>query len=202
MLFEPNQPITHLYFPMTGTVSLMVIGQDGSAVEAATIGNEGVVGLGGLLAGDVSFTRQMVQLEGLAARVGRQPFLAAVNESRRLRGQLAAHADAFAAHLIQSAACNVRHDAEQRLARWLLTATDRSGQGSLAITHNKLAEILGVQRPTVSLTARMMQQSQVIDYRRGVVTIVDHAGLLALTCECYQIVKHAYDQALRLEGDA
>ena len=128
VIFQPNQLITHIYFPLTGIVSLIVVGRDGSGVEAATIGNEGVVGLGGLLASDMSFTLQVVQMAGQAVRVARTPFLTAVNQSRRLRGQLAAHADAFTANLIQSAACNARHDVEQRLARWLLTATDRSGR--------------------------------------------------------------------------
>ena len=202
VIFEPNQLITHIYFPLTGIVSLIVVGRDGSGVEAATIGNEGVVGLGGLLASDVSFTRQIVQMAGHGVRIARTPFLTAVNQSRRLRAQLAGHADAFTAHLIQSAACNARHDVEQRLARWLLTAADRSGENSLPITHSALAVMLAVQRPTVTLTARMMQRANFIDYRRGVLTITDRPGLLSLACECYRIVNSTYDQALQAEGES
>lgn len=199
VLFEPAQPITHVYFPLTGIVSLVVVGHDGADVEAATIGNEGVVGLGGLLAGDVSFSRQMVQLEGQAVRIARGPFLAAVNQSLRMRKLLAAHADAFAAQLMQCAACNARHDVEQRLARWLLTVADRSGQTNLPFTHHAVAELLGVQRPTVTLTARMMQTARLIDYHRGTLTLVDRPGLMEVACECYEIIKRVYDSALKAD---
>lgn len=198
VLFEAGQPINHVFFPLTGIVSLIVTGGDGDDVEAATIGNEGVVGLGGLLSGDVSFSRQVVQLGGQAVRISRQPFLTVVNGSRGLRGLLAAHADAFASQLMQSAACNARHDAEQRLARWILTMADRSGLATLPFTHHAVAEMLGVQRPTVTLAARLMQSSGLIDYRRGrgTVTVVDRAALSEVACECYGIIRRTYDNAL------
>lgn len=199
VLFEPDQPITHVYFPLTGIFSLMVLGAEGADVEAATIGNEGVAGLGGLLSGDVSFSRQVVQLGGQAVRIARAPFLAAANQSRRMRGLLAAHADAFTGQLMQSAACNARHDVEQRLARWLLTMADRSGETSLHFTHHAVAEMLGVQRPTVTLAARMMQSAGLIDSRRGTWTIIDRPGLTDIACECYQIIRRAYDNALKAE---
>ena len=201
VLFEPGQPISHIYFPLTGIVSLIVAGGNGSGVQVATIGHEGVVGLGGLLANDVSFTRQVVELGGDGVRLARAPFLAVVNNSRHMRTRLAAHADAFTAQLIQSAACNARHDAEQRLARWLLTVMDRSDQSCLRVTHNALAEMLGVQRPTVTLTARIMQTAKLIDYRRGVMMITDRPGLLSRACECYRIINSVYDQALQAAGD-
>ena len=100
VLFEPGQPISHIYFPLTGIVSLIVAGGNGSGVQVATIGHEGVVGLGGLLANDVSFTRQVVELGGDGVRLARAPFLAVVNNSRHMRTRLAAHADAFTAQLI------------------------------------------------------------------------------------------------------
>jgi CRP-like cAMP-binding protein len=199
VIFEPGQPITHVYFPLTGIVSLIVVDGDGPGVEAAAIGSEGIVGLGGLLAGDVSFTRQIVKLAGDSVGIARAAFLGAVNESRRLRAQLAAHADAFTAQLIQLTACNAQHSTEQRLARWLLTTSDRSGKNSLPATHHALAEMLGVQRPTVTLAARMMQMEGLIDYRRGVMSIVDRQRLTAAACECYRIIRRAYDEALRAE---
>jgi CRP-like cAMP-binding protein len=199
ILFDAGQPIDHVYFPLTGIVALVVASDDGGDVEVATIGNEGVIGLGGLLAGDVSFSRQVVHLEGHAVRIARPPFLAAANRSPRLRGLLAAHTDAFACQLMQSAACNARHDAEQRLARWILTMADRSGQTTLPFTHHALAGNLGVQRPTVTLAARMMQSAGLIDYRRGELAIVDRAGLTDVACECYGIIRRCYDNALDAE---
>jgi CRP-like cAMP-binding protein len=196
VVFEPGAPITHVYFPLTGIVALLVMGEDGSGTEIAAIGNEGLVGIGGLLAGDVSFTRQVVQLPGTAVRVARAPFLAAVNQSWRLRSRLAAQADAFTAQLMQSAACNASHSAEQRLARWLLTTSDRSGQDALPFTHHAIAEMLAVQRPTITLVVRMMQSAGLIESRRGLTTIVDRAALSSFCCQCYRIIRRAYDQVL------
>lgn len=201
VLFEPNEPIRHVYFPLTGIVALLVVGDDGAGVEVAAIGNEGLVGVGGLLSGDVSFTRQMVQLPGTGVRVARAPFLATINQSPRLRSQLASQADAFTAQLMQSVACNAQHSAEQRLARWLLTTSDRSGQDSLPFTQHAVAEMLAVQRPTVTLVARMMQNAGLIEVQRGMMRIVDRPGLTGLCCECYGIIRRAYDQALGAGGD-
>ena len=202
VLFEAGEPIGRVVFPLTGIVSLIVVGDDGADIEAATVGNEGVLGLGGLLANDVSFSRQVVQSAGRAVRIAREPFLAAVNTSRRVRAVLAAHADAFTGQLLQSAACNAKHDVEQRLARWLLTMADRSGQTTLTFTHGAIADMLGVQRPTVTLTARMLHTAGLVDYRRGTLTIVDRDGLAELACECYGIIRRAYDNALKAEAGA
>jgi CRP-like cAMP-binding protein len=200
VLFDADQPIDHVYFPLTGVVSLLVVAQDGRDVEAATIGNEGVAGLGGLLAGDVSFSRQTVQLGGQAVRISRAPFLTAVHQSRRMRRVLAAHADAFASQLMQLAACNARHGAEERLARWLLTMADRSGQDSLPFTHQAVAEMLGVQRPTITIAARILQAAGLIHWTRGSLTILDRSGLTSTACECYKIVRDAYDTALKTDA--
>jgi len=202
VLYEPGAPITHVYFPLTGIVSLIVAGEDGGDVEAATIGNEGIVGLGGLLSGDVSFSRQVVQMAGTGIRIARAPFLEAVNQRIRMRALLAAHADAFTAQLMQSAACNARHDVEQRLARWLLTLSDRSGKTELPFTHHMVAEMLGVQRPTVTLAARMLQTAGLIDYRRGTLMILDSSSLMDAACECYGIIRKTYDAALKAGADS
>jgi len=196
VLFEPDQPIQHVYFPLSGIISLVVVGGDGADLDVATIGNEGTAGLGGLLAGDVSFTRQMVRVAGQAVRISRAPFLLAVDESRHMRELLAAHADAFTAQLLQSIACATLHSVEQRLARWLLTIADRSGQRGIPFTHKAIAELLGVQRPTVTLAARMMQKSGLIDSRRGLITITGRPGLRRIACECYPIIRETYDTAL------
>ena len=200
VLYEPNAPIGHVYFPLSGIISLIVAGEGGDDMEAATIGNEGVIGLGGLLAGDVSFSRQVVQMSGTGMRIARAPFLKVVNQSVRMRRLLAAHADAFTAQLMQSAACSARHDAEQRLARWLLTVTDRSGSSALPFTHNVIAAMLGVQRPTVTLAALMMQSAGLIDTRRGSLLVLDRSGLMDVACECYEIIRRYYDTALKADA--
>lgn len=192
ILFQADQEISHVYFPNEGVVSLQVLGADGSVVEAATIGNEGIVGLGGLLANDVSFTRQIVQLPGTAARIPREAFLGAVGKSAGLRGLLASHADAFAAQVLQTSACNAQHSTEERMARWLLMAFDRCATDRISLTHDDLAVAFGVRRPTVTLVVRSLQAVEILETTRGTITVVDRAGLKQIACECYQAIRKNY----------
>jgi CRP-like cAMP-binding protein len=196
ILFQADQRISHVFFPHEGVVSLQILGSDGAVVEAATIGNEGMVGLGGLLAGDVSYTRQVVQIPGHAARMARDAFIAAVNKSASLRSLLASHADAFAAQVLQTAACNSQHSTEERLARWLLTALDRCGTDRINLTHDDLAVAFGVRRPTVTLIVRSLQAAQILGATRGSIAVIDRPGLEQITCECYQAIKKNYERVL------
>lgn len=198
VLFEPGDPITHIYFPHTGVVSLLILSESGSALEAATIGREGVVGLGGLMSGDVSFTRQVVQLPGTATQIARKAFLDALEQSPVLRKVFAAHSDAFAAQILQSVACNASHTAEERLARWLLTCLDRIDTEGMALTQEFIAAMLGVRRPTVSLVACTLQAAGLIAYRRGNIKVLDRAGLQEVACPCYGIIKRNYERLFSL----
>jgi len=194
ILFHPDAPITHVYFPYEGVISLQVLGIEGAVVEAATIGNEGLVGLGGLQAGDVSFTRQIVQLRGRAGRMARNVFLSAVNKSASLRSLLYSHADAFTAHVLQTSACNAQHSTEERMARWLLMAFDRCKSDSINLTHDDLAIAFGVRRPTVTLIVRSLQAAQLLETTRRTITVVDRPGLEQISCECYQAIRKNYER--------
>ena len=195
-LFEPQDRVTHAYFPWEGVVCLLAVDQnEGTATQVAAIGSEGVVGLGGVLAGEISFTRQVVQFAGRGVRIARAPFIAALNASETMRNRMIVHMDAFTAQNLQSVACNALHSVEERFARWLLTASDRSGQPTLPVTHRALAEMLAVQRSTITLTARMMDTAGLIRRERGSITILDRGGLEEVTCECYGIIKRVYDEA-------
>jgi CRP-like cAMP-binding protein len=195
VLYQPDEPVTHVYFPHEGVVSLQIPGRDGALVEAATVGNEGVVGLGGLTSGDTSYTRQMVRLSGRAARISRDAFLPIVRGSDTLRALLASHVDAFAAHMLQTAACNAQHSTEERLARWLLMAVDRCpGAERINVTHDDLAVAFGVRRPTVTLAMGSLQVAQIIDATRGAIAVVDRAALEDIACECYGAVKRNYER--------
>jgi CRP-like cAMP-binding protein len=108
---------------------------------------------------------------------------------------LAKHADTFVAQCLQTAACNATHALRQRLARWLLTMADRSGEDVLPLTQGFLGEILAVRRSSVTLVARVMQGAGLIDYSRGVITIRNRVGLKAMACECYEIIRQTYDEA-------
>lgn len=198
VLYQAEQPITHVYFPHEGVVSLQILGSDGAVVEAATIGNEGIVGLGGLLSGDVSYTRQIVRLPGGAAKVARDAFLPIVHGSGTLRDLLAGHADAFTAHVLQTAVCNAQHSTEERLARWLLMSLDRCPTDRINLTHDDLAVAFGVRRPTVTLIVRSLQAAQIIDASRGAIVVVDRPGLEQIACECYQAIKKNYERSLAM----
>jgi CRP-like cAMP-binding protein len=194
ILFQADEPITHIYFPHVGVISLQVLSADGAVVEAATVGHEGMVGLGGLLSGDVSFTRQLVQLPGRAARIGRDPFLSVVNKSATLRRLLARHADAFAAQVLQTSACNAQHSTEERMARWLLMAFDRCGTDRINLTHDDLAIAFGVRRPTVTLVVRSLQAAQILVTTRRTIAVTDRPGLEQISCDCYHAIKNNYER--------
>lgn len=195
VLYEPGDDITNLYFPETAIISLQVVWEDGLAIEAANTGTEGVVGLGGLLSGDVSFSRQLVQVAGSARILSRRWFLDAMQDNPEMRALFAAHADAFVAQILQSAACNATHSVEERFARWLLTCLDRlPSVPEIPMTHEIFASMLGVRRPTVTLVARTLQSAGLISYRRGKVRIIDQTGLKDLTCSCYETIKTNYDR--------
>lgn len=197
VLFEAGAPITHVYFPHSAVVSLLVVTGDGCGIEAATIGNEGVVGLGGLLAEDVSFTRQVVQLPGRGAVIERRPFLDMTNESQSFRERLAHHTDRFVAQVLQSAACHALHAVEQRLARWLLQTDDRWEGAEIPMTQDVLATALGVRRSTISLVANTLQSAGLITYRRGRITIENRAGLERFACECYGVIRELFQSSSR-----
>jgi CRP-like cAMP-binding protein len=197
VLYESGDPITRLYFPNECVISLVIVLPDGSSVEPATVGNEGVIGVGGLLSGDVSFSRQVVQIGGTAIVMGRQAVLRGLDACPRLRGIFHAHADAFNAQLMQSVACNTMHNAEQRLARYLLSCLDRTGNTLIPTTHEFLAATLGVRRPTVSLVAQSLQTAGLIRYQRGSITVLDREGLEQITCPCYRIIADNYQRQFK-----
>jgi CRP-like cAMP-binding protein len=196
VLYEAGDPITRLYFPNECVISLTIVLPDGTAVEPATVGNEGVIGVGGMLSGDVSFSRQVVQIGGTAIAMSRQAVLRGLNACPRLRAIFHAHADAFAAQLMQSCACNTMHTAEQRLARYLLTCLDRTGSGVIPATQEFMAATLGVRRPTVSLVAQSLQAAGLMRYQRGSITILDRDGLEKVACPCYRIIADNYRRQL------
>lgn len=188
VLFAAGAPISHVYFLHSGVISLEIASIKGAMVESATIGNEGAIGLGGLLADDMSFTHQVVELPGRASVIDRRHFLRAVYASASLRALLWRYSDYFASHMLQIAACNALHDAEERLARGLLQLADRWDEPVLPVTHEVLSKMLGVRRSTVTLAAHVMQTAGLISYKRGRLAILDRSGLEELSCECYGVI--------------
>ena len=196
LLYDPGDPIDTVYFPHGCVISLMTLMQNGAAIESATIGREGALGLATALAPRQSLSRTIIQVAGPASRMPSGPLKEAYGRSAALRGLIDRHTDALYGHAIQSVACNALHTVEARFCRWLLTCRDRIDDDTVSLTQEFLADMLGVQRTTVTAVAGALQAKGLIRYRRGVVDILDRPGLEAATCECYGAVRRLYERLL------
>jgi CRP-like cAMP-binding protein len=196
LLYDPGDPIETVYFPTDGVISLMTLMENGAAIESATIGREGALGLMAAVAPRQSLSRAIVQTPVRSARMSALALHDAWQRSPAIKQLVDRHTEALFGHAIQSVACNALHSVEARFCRWLLTCHDRISTDTVALTQEFLADMLGVQRTTVTAVARSLQEKGVIRYRRGVVDIVDRQGLQALTCECYGVIRGHYDRLL------
>jgi len=196
VLAEAGAALGHVHFPHDGVVSSTLTMGDGGTAEIATIGCEGMVGMGVVLGHPQTMTRNVVQVAGAAARLPVTEFEAALARSPAVRALCLSYAAALLFQVMQSSACNALHPTEQRLCRWLLLLHDRAGEDTLHLTQEFLAEMLGVYRPTVTLVARNLQAAGLIRYHRGVIEILDRAGLEEVSCECYRAVHARYQRLL------
>ncbi|HEY9219316.1 MAG TPA: Crp/Fnr family transcriptional regulator [Phenylobacterium sp.] len=198
LLYDPGDRIDTVYFPLNGVISLMTLMDNGAAIESATIGPEGALGLMSAVSPRQSLSRAIVQTPCRAARISAAQLHDAWEKSPRLRELVENHNEALFGHAIQSVACNALHSVEARFSRWLLTCHDRIVEDRVSLTQEFLADMLGVQRTTVTAVARSLQEKGVIRYRRGVVDIIDRQGLEAVTCECYGAIRRTYERLLPL----
>jgi CRP-like cAMP-binding protein len=200
-LYHANKPIEFVYFIETGVGSLVNTMKNGDASEVGTIGNEGVVGLPVIFGDGQAPTSVYMQVPGVGVRMPAPLFLAAFEESPSLRSIMLHYAHAFFNQVAQSAACNHFHSLEQRCCRWLLMTYDRMHADEFLLTHEFLAMMLGVRRAGVTVAAGALQRAGLIRYTRGRITIVDVAGLLERSCECYAVSKLEFDRLLGSAGD-
>jgi CRP-like cAMP-binding protein len=196
LLYDPGDVIDVVYFPHDGVISLMTLMENGAAIESATIGPEGALGLMAAVAPRQSLSRAIVQTPLKAARISAERLHEAWEKSTKLRDLVDRHTEALFGHAIQSVACNALHSVEARFCRWLLTCHDRISADTVALTQEFLADMLGVQRTTVTAVARQLQERGLIRYRRGVVDIIDRGALEAQACECYGVIRKTYDRLL------
>jgi CRP-like cAMP-binding protein len=195
VLFEPGGPIDAVHFPTDGVISLVTPLLDGAIVEVATIGNEGIVGvplvpLGGLA------VRAISQVAGHSLRMNAIVFLEWLDRSPSFQTLVDSYTQALFGQISQAAACNRLHSSEERLSRWLLMSHDRVGSDQFFITQEFLGQMLGARRSTVSVSAGILRRAGLIRYVRGHVTIVDRAGLEAVSCECYAVIKAELDRVV------
>jgi CRP-like cAMP-binding protein len=190
VLLEPGDQVENIYFPLTGLISLSVLGRDGGAIETSTVGREGAVGLHGSLGERRSFTRATTQIGGRFSAIPAERFEHIANGSAPVRDLILRYTEVLLAEAQQIGACNAMHCAGARLCRWLLQCADRTGRNELPLTQDSLAQMLGIRRTTVTLLARSMQVRGLITYRRGRILILDREGLEECACECYDIMRH------------
>ena len=194
-LYEANQPIRHVHFPLAGVVSMVATLQDGGTVEVGTIGQEGMVGLPAFLGAETAPLTTFAQVPGAAARMRVETLRAEIGASGPLVAVLHRYAQAFFTQLSQSVACNRLHSLPERLARWMLMTQDRAGD-EFAITHEFMGQMLGVHRPAVTGALLELQRAGALDYGRGQMRVLDRAVLEDAACECYGVVRSEYDRLI------
>jgi CRP-like cAMP-binding protein len=198
VLHAPGEPITAVYFPETGYVSMLAYMEDGDAAEVGLIGHEGFVGLPVLLGADHDDLEAMVQSPGTVLRMDAQAFRKELERSPALHTLLLRYALVHHGQVARTAACNGRHHTDQRLARWLLMAHDRAKEDEFPMTHEFLGMMLGVRRAGITVAAGQLQKAGFIRYERGCIEVTDRPGLESVACECYGMVRRAQDQLLGL----
>lgn len=192
VLCKPDSPYQSVYFPCGGFISLMTTVSGHPPLEMGLIGNEGMLGATLALGIDSAPLLGMVQGSGSALRIDRRRFQRELDANKALRGAIDQYLYVLMAQLSQSAACTRFHEVEARLARWLLMTHDRAHADHFHLTHQFLADMLGVQRSAVTIAAGALQRRHFIHYSRGEINIISRSGLEATSCECYGAVKSDY----------
>jgi CRP-like cAMP-binding protein len=202
ILYRPEQPVTHVYFPNRGTVSLVSTFEDGETVEVGMVGNEGMFGVNVFLGSVTTPLMAQVQLPGDALRMRAEVLMKEFGKCGQLQDLLLRYTQAFITQIAQTAACNRAHHVEGRLAKWLLMCGDRAQSKELALTHEFIASMLGIRRAGITEAACLLKSAGLISYTRGNLTIVDREGLEALSCECYPLVKKEFTRLIGDNGHA
>ena len=196
LIYEPGDPIESIYFPDAGAISMMTLMRNGTAIHTAMIGREGALGLNAAIGPRESMSRSVVQVSCEAWRISASILNEIYQHRAPLRAMIDRHTEALFGHAIQSVACNALHAVEARFCRWLLSCDDLIDDKTIHVTQEFLADILGVQRTTVTAVARALWGRRLIRYSRGVIYLLDRPGLEALACECYDSVRQGYKRLL------
>ncbi|HWS55693.1 MAG TPA: Crp/Fnr family transcriptional regulator [Pyrinomonadaceae bacterium] len=196
VIHEPGEAIRHVYFLNGAVVSLLAAVADRSTLEVGIVGSEGVAGISVFMGADASPHRAVVQGAGTAMRMRASALRKEAGRTGALHRLLHLYAHSLLTQVSRSAACNRFHAADARLARWLLITSDRLGRGEFRLTQDFISNMLGVRREGVNKAAGSLQKGELIDYGRGRLRILDRAGLEAVSCACYGIMKGESDSHL------
>jgi CRP-like cAMP-binding protein len=192
-LYNVDDPIEYVYFPQNVMISVLILMADGTAVEIATVGKEGMVGVP-LLLGEGRFPAKAVaQVPGIAFRMKAEVFKTEIALNSSMYQMLQRYTQILFNQVAQTAACNRFHSLEERFCRWLLTIHDQVGTDEFLLTQESLAQMLGVRRAGVNQVARLFQQKGAIQYSRGKMMILNRTGLEANVCKCYTKIQKEFE---------
>jgi CRP-like cAMP-binding protein len=196
VLYTSGERLSHVYFPISSFISLIVPIDDSSSLEVGMVGNEGMFGIPLALGVDLSPVRAVVQGAGSALRMGAASFCNELGRSPALQREIDRYVFVHLTQLAQTAGCTRFHVVEARLARWLLMTQDRAHSNTFHVTQEFLAFMLGVRRVGVTKAASALQDRNLIRYSRGDITVLDRRGLKAASCGCYKADRASYDRTL------
>lgn len=197
VLYEPGKTTSYIYFPSTAIVSLLYFTESGDTSEIAIVGNDGVVGMSLFFSGTHLPYQAIVQSAGVGFRMRAQAAINAFNRDSEIQNILLHYSLSVITQISQTAVCNRHHTIDQQLCRRLLLALDRLPTNQMAMTQEMLANMLGVRRESITESALKLQISGVVEYKRGLIKVLDRKALESRVCECYAIVKN---EQLRLKN--
>ena len=188
-LYESGGHLQHVYFPVSGIVSLLYVTQGGNSAELAVVGAEGMIGVSLFMGGETTPNRAVVQSALTAYKLPAHVLKERFAEAGPLQLILLKYTQALITQISQTAVCNLHHSVDQQLCRWLLLSLDRLPENKLQMTQELIANMLGVRRQGVTESARKLEHDHLITYKRGLITVLDRPGLEKRACECYSVVK-------------
>ena len=194
VLLEADAAIEYVYFPATAVVSLVSMMKDGSAAEVAVVGREGMVGVSAFMGDGLAGSHAVVHSAGFGLRMKASALNAAARESATLMHTLLRYTQSLFTQMVQTSACTRHHAVDQQLCRWLLINHDRVHGDELVATQERIANLLGVRRESVTSAALKLQTAGLISYRHGRIAILNRAGLERASCECYAVIRQAYNR--------
>ena len=196
VLYEPGSLLRHVYFPTSSIVSLLYVMNDGGSAEIAVVGNDGLVGMSLYLGGGTTPSRAVVQNAGLAFRIRVSPFMEEFHRHGELQQLLLRYTQALVTQMVQTAVCNRHHAVDQQFCRWLLLSLDRLPSNVLTMTHELIANMLGLSVAEVVTLADKLQELLLLTHKGGQIRVTDRPGVERKSCECYRVVKTETDRLL------
>ncbi|MDZ8260371.1 Crp/Fnr family transcriptional regulator [Nostoc sp. ChiQUE01b] len=196
VLYEAGEPIAQVYFPNKAVVSIVTTMEDGSTVEVGIVSNEGMVGMPVILGDDTTTTTAFVQIPGVAMQMDADILRSEFNRGGAIQSLLLRYVQAVYTQIAQGVACNRLHKLERRLARWLLTVSDRLESEEFPLTQEFISQMLGVRRAGVTEAANILSEAGMISYHRGQINILNREALEKTSCECYQIIENEFVRLL------